>query len=384
MAKQDYYATLGVAREAGAEDLKKAYRKLAMQYHPDRNPGDKQAEGRFKEVNEAYDILKDEQKRAAYDRYGHAAFEQGGRPGGFSGGFDFSAGGGLGDIFDQMFGEFMGGRRNGGPAGRTRAGNDIRQAAEIELTDAFAGAKVNLRVPTRVVCDACSGTGSEDKTRSADTCATCKGAGKVRAQQGFFLVERTCPTCSGQGRVIRSPCKVCHGAATVQRERTLQVAIPPGVEDGTRIRLAGEGEAGGQGAPPGDLYVHVAVKPHQIFQRDGANIFMRVPLRMSQAALGGDVEVPSIDGSKAKVKIPPGTQTGDQFRLRGKGFSVLRSTARGDMYIQVAVETPQNLSRRQRELLEEFESEAQGHGKGSPESEGFFSKVKEFFEGGRG
>jgi molecular chaperone DnaJ len=381
MAKQDYYATLGVARDAAAEDLKKAYRKLAMHHHPDRNSGDTQAEARFKEVNEAYDVLKDEQKRAAYDRYGHAAFAQGGGPGGFTGGFDFSAGGGLGDIFDQMFGEFMGGRRGGGA--RTRAGNDIRQAAEIELTDAFGGTKVNLRVPTRVVCDACGGSGSADKARSADTCPTCQGAGKVRAQQGFFLIERTCPTCGGQGRVIRSPCKVCQGAGTVQRERTLQVAIPPGVEDGTRIRLAGEGEAGGHGAPPGDLYVHVALRPHPIFQRDGANILMRVPLRMTQAALGGDVEVPAIDGTKAKVKIPPGTQTGDQFRLRGKGFSVLRSTARGDMYIQVAVETPQNLTRRQRELLEEFEAEAQGHGKGSPESEGFFSKVKEFFEGGR-
>jgi molecular chaperone DnaJ len=381
MAKQDYYATLGVAREAGAEDLKKAYRKLAMQYHPDRNPGNKQAETRFKELNEAYDVLKDEQKRAAYDRYGHAAFEQGAGASGFTGGFDFSAGGGLGDIFDQMFGDFMGGRRGAG--GRTRAGADIRQAAEIELTEAFAGAKVNLRVPTRVVCDACNGSGSEDRTRAADTCTTCQGAGKVRAQQGFFLVERTCPTCGGQGRVIRNPCKVCHGAGTVQRERALQVAIPAGVEDGTRIRLAGEGEAGSQGAPPGDLYVHVAVRPHPMFQRDGASIFMRVPLRMSQAALGTDVEVPVVDGTKAKVKIPPGTQTGDQFRLRGKGFSVLRSTARGDMYIQVAVETPQNLTRRQRELLEEFEAEAQGNGKGSPESEGFFSKVKEFFEGGR-
>ena len=381
MAKQDYYATLGVAREAGAEDLKKAYRKLAMQLHPDRNPGDKQAEAKFKELNEAYDVLKDEQKRAAYDRYGHAAFEQSGGPGGFAGGFDFSAGGGLGDIFDQMFGDFMGGRRGAG--GRTRAGADIRQAAEIELTDAFAGAKVSLRVPTRVTCDACSGSGSADKTRASDTCTTCQGAGKVRAQQGFFLVERTCPTCGGQGRMIRNPCKVCHGAGTVQRERTLQVAIPAGVEDGTRIRLAGEGEAGGQGAQPGDLYVHIAIRPHPMFQRDGASIFMRVPLRMSQAALGTDVEVPVVDGTKAKVKIPPGTQTGDQFRLRGKGFSVLRSTARGDMYIQVAVETPQNLTRRQRELMEEFEAEAQGNGKGSPESEGFFSKVKEFFEGGR-
>jgi molecular chaperone DnaJ len=383
MAKQDYYATLGVAREAGADDLKKAYRKLAMQYHPDRNPGNKQAEARFKEINEAYDILKDDQKRAAYDRYGHAAFEQGG-PGGFNGGFDFSAagGGGLNDIFDQMFGEFMG-RRGGGGQGRSRTGADIRQAVEIDLTDAFAGTKVNLRVPTRVTCEACNGTGSEDKTRAADTCPTCHGAGKIRNQQGFFLIERTCPTCGGQGRVIRSPCRTCHGAGTVQRERSLQVAIPAGVEDGTRIRLAGEGEAGGQGAPNGDLYVHVAIRPHGFFQRDGANILMRVPLRMTQAALGGDVEVPVIDGSRAKVKIPPGTQTGDQFRLRGKGFSVLRSAARGDMYIQVSVETPQNLTRRQRELMEEFETEGQKHAKGSPESEGFFAKVKEFFEGGR-
>jgi len=235
-----------------------------------------------------------------------------------------------------------------------------------------------------VTCDACSGTGSEDKNRTADTCTTCRGAGKVRAQQGFFLIERTCPTCGGSGRVIRNPCKACHGVGTVGRERTLQVAIPPGVEDGTRIRLAGEGEAAGQGAPPGDLYVHVSIQPHPIFQRDGSNIFMRVPLRMTQAALGGEIEVPAIDGAKAKVKIPPGTQTGDQFRLRGKGFSVLRSAVRGDMYIQVSVETPQNLTRKQRELLEEFEAEAQGHGKGSPEHEGFFSKVKEFFEGGRG
>ena len=380
MAKQDYYATLGVAREAGAEDLKKAYRKLAMQHHPDRNPNDKQAEGKFKEVNEAYDVLKDEQKRAAYDRFGHAAFEQGG--GGRPGGFEFTAGGGLNDIFDQMFGEFMGGGRRGG--GRPRGGADLRQAIEIDLVQAFTGIKANLRVPTRVACDACAGTGSEDKNRSADACATCHGAGKVRAQQGFFLVERTCPTCGGAGRVIRNPCRVCHGQGTVQRERTLQVAIPAGVEDGTRIRLAGEGEAGGQGAPPGDLYVHVALRPHPIFERDGANLALRMPIRMSQAALGAEVEVPVIDGTRVKVKIPAGTQTGEQVRVRGKGFSVLRSAVRGDLYIQVLVETPQHLTRRQRELLEEFEAEAEKHAKGSPESEGFFAKVKEFFDGGRG
>jgi molecular chaperone DnaJ len=368
MAKQDYYATLGVARDAGADEIKKAFRKLAMRLHPDRNPGDKTAEVKFKELNEAYDVLKDDQKRAAYDQYGHAAFENGG---------GFGAGGaGLGDIFDQMFGDFMGGRGRAGP----RGGNDIRAAVEIDLTEAFHGTKVQLRVPTRVACEACAGTGSEDRQRGSETCSTCRGAGKVRAQQGFFLIERPCPTCGGTGRVIRNPCKICRGAATVQRERSLSVAVPAGVEDGTRIRLQGEGEAGGPGAPPGDLYVHVAVRPHEIFQRDGANVFCRVPVRMTQAALGGEVEVPAIDGSKARVKIPAGTQTGEQFRLRGKGFSVLRSAARGDMFIQVAVETPQHLTRRQRELLEEFEAEAKSHAKGNPESDGFFAKVREFFD----
>src|SRR4051812_38874253 len=375
MAKQDFYATLGVAKNASQDDLKKAYRKLAMQFHPDRNPGDKQAEARFKDVSEAYDILKDDQKRAAYDRFGHAAFEQGGGGAGPGfGGFDFSATGDLGDIFEQMFG--TGGRRGG--AGRPRSGADVRQAVEIDLAEAFTGTKVNLRVPTRVKCEACNGSGSEDKGRAADACQTCHGAGKVRAQQGFFLIERTCPTCGGQGRVIRNPCRICHGAGTVQRERSLQVTIPAGVEEGTRIRLQGEGEAGGQGAPPGDLYVHVAIRPHEIFQREQASILMRLPLRMTQASLGCEVEVPAIDGSKAKVKIPPGTQTGDQFRLRGKGFSVLRSQVRGDMFIQVSVETPQNLTARQRELLEQFEAEFEKDTKGSPEHEGFFAKVKEF------
>ena len=376
MAKQDYYATLGVAKDANADDLKRAYRKLAMQYHPDRNPGDAAAEAKFKEVSEAYGVLTDDQKRGAYDRYGHAAFEQGGQ----AQGFDFSASD-LGGIFDQVFGDFMGGGRRGG--NRVRTGADIRQAVEIELADAFSGTKANLRVPTRVACEACAGTGSEDKSKPAETCGMCQGAGKVRAQQGFFLIERTCPTCNGAGKTIRQPCRTCRGSATIQRERSLQVAVPAGVEDGTRIRLQGEGEAGGQGVQNGDLYVHIAVKPHPFFQREQANILMRVPLRMTQAALGGDIEVPVIDGTKAKVKIPPGTQTGDQFRLRGKGFSVLRNPARGDMFIQVAVETPQNLSPRQRELLEQFDTEGQKDAKGSPENEGFFAKVREFFEGGR-
>ena len=374
MAKADFYTTLDVARDAGAEDLKKAYRKLAMKYHPDRNPGDKAAEARFKEVSEAYEILRDDQKRAAYDRFGHAAFEQGG-PG--AGGFDFSGGGGLGDIFDQMFGDFTG---RGGRS-RTRSGADVQVQVEIDLAQAFSGTKSPVRVPTRVACEVCHGTGSTDGKAAADTCSTCNGAGKVRAQQGFFLIERTCPTCGGAGRVIRNPCRICRGAGTVQRERTLQVTIPPGVEDGTRIRLQGEGEAGGQGAPNGDLYVHVAIHPHALFHREGAHIFCEVPLRMSQAALGDEIEVPAIDGTSQKVRIPPGTQAGAQFRLRGRGFSVLRSAARGDMVVQAKVETPQHLTRRQRELLEEFEGEARTHAKGSPEHEGFFAKMKEFLAG---
>ncbi|MCX7383093.1 MAG: molecular chaperone DnaJ [Alphaproteobacteria bacterium] len=374
MAKQDYYATLGVARDASNDDIRKAYRKLAMQFHPDRNPGDAAAEAKFKEINEANDVLKDEQKRGAYDRFGHAAFENGG--GGPQG---FGDGAGLGDIFDQMFGEFMGGGRGRGRRG-PRAGNDIRAAVEIAMEEAFGGAKKTIRVPTRVACEACSGTGSESKETQSENCAACGGGGKVRAQQGFFIVERTCPTCGGAGRVVRNPCRICAGAGTVQRERSLQVNIPAGVEDGTRIRLTGEGEAGGPGGQPGDLFVHIGVRAHEIFQREGANILCHVPIRMTQAALGADVEVPSIDGSKARVKIPPGTQTGAQFRLRNKGFSVLRSHQRGDMFIQITVETPQHLTAQQRELLEKFESDAQTHGKGSPQSAGFFAKVRDFFD----
>jgi molecular chaperone DnaJ len=373
MAKQDYYATLGVQRGANAEDMKKAYRKLAMQYHPDRNPGDAAAEHKFKEINEAYDVLKDDQKRSAYDRFGHAAFENGGMGAGGGGGFGFE--GGLGDIFEQMFGQ----TRRGG--GATQTGADVKASVEIDLKDAFTGTKASVKIATRMTCDACTGTGSSDKGAGSDSCGTCGGAGRIRAQQGFFLVERTCPTCGGSGRVVRNPCRVCSGAGTVPREKTLAVQIPAGVEDGTRIRLSGEGEAGLRGAAPGDLYVHVAVRPHEIFQRDGANIFCRVPLRMTQASLGGEIDVPTIDGSASRVKVPAGTQSGDQFRLRGKGFSVLRSTQRGDMYIQVAVETPQNLTKRQRELLEEFERESGSHKTSSPEHEGFFAKVREFFEG---
>ena len=374
MAKQDFYTTLGVARDASADDLKKAYRKLAMQYHPDRNPGDAAAEAKFKEINEAYDVLKDDQKRGAYDRFGHAAFE-GGMGGGGPGGPGFD-GSGLGDIFDQMFGDFMG--RKGGGGGAQRSGSDIRTQVEIDLSEAFSGSKVTLRVPTRVSCEACNGSGSSDKDAGRETCPGCNGAGKIRAQQGFFLVERTCPQCGGRGRIIRNPCRICHGAGTTQRDRSLQVSIPAGVEDGTRIRLAGEGESGGSGVPAGDLYVHVAIRQHQIFQRDGANIFCVVPVPMTRAAIGGEIEVPAIDGTRVKVKIPAGTQSGDQHRLRGKGFSVLRSAQRGDMYIQVKVEIPQHLTRRQRELLEAFEAE--GNAKSNPETEGFLDKMKAFFD----
>jgi molecular chaperone DnaJ len=379
MAKRDYYEVLGVARDAGEDDLKKTYRKLAMQWHPDRNQGNAEAEAKFKELNEAYDVLKDAEKRAAYDRFGHAAFEQGGPGGGGGGGGPFG-GGGFEDIFEEMFGRFGGGGR--GQRAAAGRGADLRTQVEVSLEEAFAGAKKNIRFATSVSCEACKGVGAEGGAASgAQTCGTCQGSGKVRAQQGFFLVERTCPTCGGQGRIIKNPCKICRGAGRVQRERNLNVSVPAGVDDGTRIRLTGEGEAGQRGAPAGDLYVDIAVRPHPIFQRDGANILVRVPLRMTQAALGGHVEVPSIDGGRSKVTIPAGTQTGDQFRLRGKGFSVLRSAARGDMYVQVMVETPQNLSPKQRELLEQFEAEAEKGGRTSPESEGFFAKVKEFWDG---
>jgi molecular chaperone DnaJ len=378
MAKRDYYEVLGVARDAGEDDLKKTYRKLAMQWHPDRNQGNAEAEAKFKELNEAYDVLKDAEKRAAYDRFGHAAFEQGG-PGGGGGGGPFG-GGGFEDIFEEMFGRFGGGGR--GQRAAAGRGADLRTQVEVSLEEAFAGAKKTIRFATSVSCEACKGVGAEGGAASGvQNCGTCQGSGKVRAQQGFFLVERTCPTCSGAGRTIKNPCKICRGAGRVQRERSLNVSVPAGVDDGTRIRLSGEGEAGQRGAPAGDLYVDIAVRPHPIFQRDGANILVRVPLRMTQAALGGHVEVPSIDGGRSKVTIPAGTQTGDQFRLRGKGFSVLRSAARGDMYVQVMVETPQNLSPKQRELLEQFEAEAEKGGRTSPESEGFFAKVKEFWDG---
>ncbi|TAN78200.1 MAG: molecular chaperone DnaJ [Magnetospirillum sp.] len=373
MSKRDFYDILGLPRTASADELKKAYRSLAMKYHPDRNPDDASAADRFKELNEAYDVLKDDQKRAAYDRFGHAAFENGG--GGRPGGFDFGGGGGFADIFEEMFGEFMGGRR-GQAAGR---GGDMRYNMEISLEDAFAGKQASITIPSSAPCEPCKGTGAKDGAQPV-ACPTCKGAGKVRAQQGFFTIERSCPACQGMGKVIKDPCRTCGGSGRVRKEKTLSVNIPPGVEDGTRIRLAGEGETGMRGAPAGDLYIFLSVAQHRFFLRDGANIQCRVPIPMTVAALGGSIEVPTIDGSLAKVQIPPGTQTGAQFRLRSKGMSVLRSPARGDMFIQAGVETPVNLTKRQEELLREFDAAGEEGGRHSPESHGFFSKVKELWK----
>jgi molecular chaperone DnaJ len=375
MAKRDYYEILGVEKTADDAALKSAFRKLAMQFHPDKNPGNAEAERKFKEINEAYQILSDPQKRGAYDRFGHQAFEGGGGggPGGF--GPDFASS--MSDIFEDLFGDVFGGggQRRGGQRGRER-GADLRYNLEITLEEAFAGKNSTIKVPTSIQCDSCNGTGAKPGSKPK-TCATCGGAGRVRSVQGFFAMERTCPTCNGRGEVIDDPCKACSGAGRVTRERTLSVNVPAGVEDGTRIRLAGEGEAGMRGAPAGDLYIFLGVKPHGFYSRDGADLFCRVPISMVAAALGTEIKVPTLDGKEALVKIPEGTQSGKQFRLRGKGMPVLRSREVGDLYVQAVVETPQKLTKRQRELLEEFERGSSSET--SPESAGFFAKVKGFF-----
>ncbi len=371
MSKRDYYDVLGVPKSADEAALKSAFRKLAMQHHPDKNPGNKDAELKFKEINEAYQVLSDPQKRAAYNQYGHRAFENGG--GGNPGGPEF--GDFMSDIFDQFFGQ--GGGRQRGQGGRER-GADMRYNLEITLEEAFTGKAASIRVPTAVTCEVCSGSGAKPGSKPRQ-CPTCGGYGRVRASQGFFSIERTCPTCNGRGETIDDPCKACSGAGRVMKERTLSVNVPAGVEDGTRIRLAGEGEGGAKGGPAGDLYIFLSVKPHAIFQRDGSDLFCRVPISMTKAALGGEVEVVTIDGAKAIVKIPEGTQTAKQFRLKRKGMPVLRSSDVGDLYIQVQVETPQNLTKRQRELLAEFEKESSGET--HPESAGFFDRMKGFFDG---
>ena len=373
MSKRDYYEVLGVSRTCAEAELKSAFRKLAMKYHPDRNQGDKDAEIKFKELNEAYQVLSDGQKRAAYDRFGHAAFQNGG-PGGGAG-FDANFTDFMSDIFENFFGEARGGRRN--PGGRER-GADMRYNLEITLEEAFHGKAATIRIPTSVSCEVCAGSGAKAGSKPRQ-CPTCGGYGQVRAAQGFFSIPRTCPNCHGRGEVIDDPCPACGGAGRVTRERTLSVNVPAGVEDGTRIRLAGEGEAGLRGGPAGDLYIFLSIKPHAFFQRDGADLFCRVPISMVTAALGGEVVVPTLDGSDAKVKIPEGTQSGKQFRLKAKGMPVLRARNLGDLYIQVVVETPQSLTRRQRELLQEFERESSRET--HPESDGFFSRVREFFDG---
>ena len=376
MAKRCYYEILGVTRACSEVELKTAFRKQAVQLHPDKNPGDKAAEAKFKEVNEAYQILSDGQKRAAYDRHGHAAFEHGG--GGGAGGFGMGEGfaASMADIFDDLFGDVMGGGRRGRSTGRER-GSDLRYNMEITLEEAYRGKSASLKIPTSVSCETCSGTGAKAGSKPK-TCSTCGGAGRVRAQQGFFSIERACPSCHGRGEVIDNPCPSCAGAGRVTRDRSLSVNIPAGIEDGTRIRLTGEGEAGLRGGPAGDLYIFLAIKPHPFFQREGADLYCRVPISMVQAALGGEIKVRAVDGSEVKVKVDEGTQSGRQFKIKGRGMPVLRSREFGDLYIQANVETPQNLTKKQRELLAEFENESTH--RTHPESAGFFAKMKEFFD----
>ena len=385
---KDFYKTLGVDKSASADEIKKAYRKLAMKYHPDQNKDNPEAEKKFKEVGEAYDVLKDEQKRAAYDQYGAAAFDgsMGGGPGGFGGaGGPGGFGGGAGafsDIFEDMFGDFMGGGPGGGRGrGGAMRGSDIQYTMELTLEEAYKGKDAQIKIPVNDTCDSCDGSGAEAGT-SASTCSTCDGAGRIRQQQGFFTIERTCPTCQGVGNIIKDPCKKCRGQGRIQKEKTLKVKIPKGVDTGRRIRLSGEGEAGLMGGPRGDLYVLLAIKPHRLFKRDGANLFCRVPITVTKAALGGDVEVPTIEGKTSKVKIPNGTQTGQQFRLKGKGMTMLGSEERGDMYIETFVETPVNLNKKQQEMMKALDKDlnADGAGKHSPEASGFFSKVKDFWD----
>jgi len=382
MSKRDYYEILGVTKNASADEIKKSYRKLAMQFHPDRNPGNKEAEAKFKEATEAYEVLKDEQKKSAYDNYGHQAFGQGGGGGGgrqqgqgFEG-FDFN------DIFgnfSDIFGDF-GGAANRQTKKRSAAqrGSDVRYNLEISLEEAFRGVteKITFTIPT--ACDSCHGTGAQSGEKPVD-CPTCHGAGKVRAQQGFFIVERTCTTCGGSGQVIKNPCKKCGGEGRVNKEKTLQVKIPAGVEEGNRIRLSGEGEAGSRGGQAGDLYVYISIRKHQFFTRKGDDVHFEIPLKFTTAALGGAIEIPTIDGAKANLKIPEGAQSGDVFRLKSKGMSVINSGGRrGDMYVKINIETPVKLSAEERELLKKLDK-LMNDKTSNPKSESFFKKVGDLF-----
>jgi len=372
--KRCYYETLECQKGATVEVLKASYRKLAMRFHPDKNPGDHTAEVKFKEINEAYDVLKDEHKRAAYDRFGHAAFEGGMGAAGARAGNPFGDFGSFGDVFEDIFGSMMGGMARGK---RQNRGQDLRYNLTITLEEAYNGRSAEIKVPTQVACETCTGSGVEPG-HSAETCPTCAGHGKVRATQGFFTIERTCSSCRGAGKIIRNPCKTCRGSGLVHKDRMLNVDVPPGVEEGTRIRLSGEGAAGINGGPAGDLYIFLSVAEHAIFQRDGHDLHCRAPVSFVMAAMGGSIEVPTLDGGRSKVSIPEGTQPGRQFRLRGKGMPILRSAQKGDLYVELAVETPVKLTRRQKELLREFEAESQAGTQ--PEAEGFLTRLKEFWK----
>ena len=374
MSKRDYYDVLGVPKGSEADAIKKAYRTKAKELHPDRNSDNPNAEAQFKEVNEAYEVLKDADKKAAYDRYGHAAFEGGGGQG-FGGG-DFSSA--FSDVFDDLFGDFMGGGR-GGRKQQSR-GSDLRYNLSISLEEAFAGLQKTINIPSAVTCGSCNGTGAAGGS-SPTTCPTCSGLGKVRATQGFFTVERGCPTCSGVGQIIKNPCSSCGGQGTQKKDKALSVNVPPGVETGTRIRLAGEGETAPRGGVSGDLYIFIEVSKHKIFERDGLNLFCRVPVSMAKASLGGEVEVPTIDGGRSRVRIPAGSQSGRQMRLKGKGMPAIKTIQKGDMFIEMAVETPVNLTAKQKELLHEFEELSEDN---NPETNSFFSSVKTFWESMKG
>ncbi|MEL0169909.1 MAG: molecular chaperone DnaJ [Pseudomonadaceae bacterium] len=374
MSKRDYYEVLGVEKGASEAELKKAYRRLAMKFHPDRNPDDEKAEEKFKEATEAYEILTDANKRAAYDQYGHAGVDpsMGGGAGGFGGGANFS------DIFGDVFGDIFGG---GGGRGRSsvQRGSDLRYTLELDLEEAVRGTTVTIRVPTLVGCETCDGSGAKKGT-TPTTCTTCGGHGQVRMQQGFFSVQQTCPRCHGTGKMITDPCKDCHGNGRVEKQKNLSVKVPAGVDTGDRIRLAGEGEAGVNGGPSGDLYVVVSVREHKIFERDGKNLYCEVPISFVDAALGGELEVPTLDG-RVKLKIPEGAQTGKLFRLRGKGVTPVRGGSAGDLLCRVVVETPVNLTKRQRELLEELRQTLEEEGSSqSPRAKSWFDGVKNFFE----
>lgn len=374
MSKPDYYEVLGVSSSASEAELKKAYRTKAKELHPDRNSDNPNSESQFKEVNEAYDVLKDQNKKAAYDRYGHAAFEGGSAgpgAGGFHGGGDFSSA--FSDVFEDLFGDFRGNQN-----GRQRAsrGSDLRYNLNISLEEAFSGIQKKITIPSSVNCNDCNGTGASGGAEPT-TCPTCSGMGKVRAQQGFFTVERGCPTCSGMGQIIKNPCQKCKGSGQEEKERSLSVNIPSGVETGTRIRLSGEGEAGVRGGPSGDLYIFTEIAEHKIFERDGKNLYCRIPVSMTTAAIGGEIEAPTIDGGRSRVKIPNGSQSGRQMRLRSKGMPALRGSGNGDLFIELAVETPVNLTSEQKDLLKQFEALSVDN---NPHSKNFFSSVKSFWE----